>query len=282
MEDKPKLTKSDIIAEYNSFLKTFKLQPEEFIIGAGGALLMYGLRDTTSDIDAAISNELFDKLLKTKKYNLSYFGDTEVIKYNNKIDLHRLVRKFETTIINGVCCYSLNELLKQKEELNRPKDQEDIKELKKLIKIYEEIPKEILDAANNDKFLKDTIYRDIGWHRTPITYHGKIVGFYTPRTKTWDNKLYYRTGAIYVLPKYRKKGLASKAIKEYFKDKERGFAYIEPNNEASIALFESIGFKKTEKMKIESDIYWIMIKDETITSESLFESISKPIKLFLW
>lgn len=127
------MNKEQILIEYNKFLDRFKLKPEEFILGAGGALLFHGLRETTDDMDTAISNGLFDELLSTKKYKLHYFGETEILAYNKHIDLHRLLFKPDTVIIDGVCCYSLEELLRQKQSLNRPKDQEDIRKLKILI-----------------------------------------------------------------------------------------------------------------------------------------------------
>jgi len=114
-------------------------------------LLFHGLRETTDDMDTAISNELFAKMLNTKKYKLHYFGDVEVLEYNNYIDLHRLLFKPDTIIIEGVCCYSAKELLKQKQSLNRPKDQNDIKLLKELIKKEDNISNENLI---NQSFMK--------------------------------------------------------------------------------------------------------------------------------
>ena len=126
----------------------------------------------------------------------------------------------------------------------------------------DEIPHEILQEANEDPYLAGIIERDKDKRRVPIKYLGKVVGFYTPKEQGWDDKVYWRTGAIYVLPAYRKNGLASQAARDYFKYTERGFAFVEPANYASMAMFESIGFKKTGKHRIGTEDYWVMIKDD--------------------
>lgn len=128
------MNKQDIFNEYHRFLKKFKLKPEDFVLGAGGACLMYGLRETTDDMDTDVSNEMFDEMLSSGKYKLKHFGDVEILEYNGKIDIHRRLRVFETRIVDGVCCYSPKELLTQKLKLNRPKDQKDIVGLKEIIK----------------------------------------------------------------------------------------------------------------------------------------------------
>lgn len=78
--------------------------------------------------------------------------------------------------------------------------------------------------------------------------HNELAGFAIPRK---DSDGYYRTGAIYVEPKFRSKGIAKAFVQDYFKDK-KGRAFIEPDNTASIALFTSAGFVKTDK-KVKHD-----------------------------
>lgn len=132
------MNKQEIVKEYQAFIKKFKLSPEEFVISAGGACVMFGIRDKTDDMDMEISQELFDQFLNSKKYNTHTFQGgfatpTLVIEYNDNIDLHT-GQTGSTTIVDGVCCYSLERTLKQKLILNREKDQKDIQMLKQLIK----------------------------------------------------------------------------------------------------------------------------------------------------
>jgi GNAT superfamily N-acetyltransferase len=92
----------------------------------------------------------------------------------------------------------------------------------------------------------------------PVLFNcnGKAVGFALP-TKTGS---FYRTGAIYVLPQYRKLGIAKTWIEEFFKDK-KGIAYIRKGNSASVALFTSCGFKMgTKTLIINSDLFMQYLK----------------------
>jgi len=131
------MNKYDIIKEYKTFLTTMRVKPEEFVLGAGGACLMHGLRTETGDMDMGLQPRLYLTMLKSKKYSTEEFRGTQVIHYNEYVDLHPL-ESGETVMIDGVCCYSLQRLLDQKLRLNRPKDQEDIKALKNRLKISED------------------------------------------------------------------------------------------------------------------------------------------------
>ena len=128
------MNKRDIIREYNLFLKHFPLvKPEEFVLGAGGACVMHGIRTDTEDMDMGLIIPLYDKLRDSGKYETHIFKETVVVSYNKYIDLHPL-ETGETKTIDGVCCYSAERLLAQKLTLNRPKDQNDIIALRKLVK----------------------------------------------------------------------------------------------------------------------------------------------------
>ena len=61
------MNKNDIIKEYNLFINKFKLKPEEFIIGAGGACVMHGIRQETYYVEV---NSL--SLSETGKFMLNW------------------------------------------------------------------------------------------------------------------------------------------------------------------------------------------------------------------
>lgn len=101
----------------------------------------------------------------------------------------------------------------------------------------------LIEASTHDRFLGD-----IAKHKNPrllvlFQYEGAPAGFAIPR-KDSDGR--YRTGPIFVLPHFRRKGIAQAFVKDYFKDK-KGRAYIEPDNRPSQALYESAGFAKSGK-----------------------------------
>lgn len=128
------MEKNKIIKEYLSFIKKYKIPTEDFVLCAGGACVMYGIREDTEDMDMDVSRIIFEEFKNTNKYKIEYFGSTAILRYNDNIDLHVRVGNYKTRIVEGVCCYSPKDLLIQKLHLNRPKDQNDIFALQELLR----------------------------------------------------------------------------------------------------------------------------------------------------
>lgn len=134
MLDKPALK-----AAYNAFLNEFGLVPKDVLVGAGGALLMYGLRTTTQDIDVEVEEGIFNSFVSFKEFSESEFTRPDgtgvrVLTHPEHplVDVH--VRgDASSCVIEGVCVYTPLACLEFKEMLNRPKDQEDIFKLKIMI-----------------------------------------------------------------------------------------------------------------------------------------------------
>jgi GNAT superfamily N-acetyltransferase len=120
------------------------------------------------------------------------------------------------------------------------------KELEKTSSIkYTDIPKSMFDMADEEHKANysDWSNRDNGSKRVGIYHEGNLVGFYSPK-KSGD---YWRTGTIYVDPKFRGKGLGTKAINDFFSQKKKGLAYIEPSNLGSMGAFTKAGFKEVKR-----------------------------------
>lgn len=128
------MNREEFIQRYNNFIEESKLYRLQCPVGAGGTLLLLGLREETSDIDMEIPKKEFEKYKKSGLYELSYFGKTEILKYDEYIDLHELDPSRSLMLIDSVCSWTPEEVLKFKVKMNRPKDQEDIKNLKKYLK----------------------------------------------------------------------------------------------------------------------------------------------------
>lgn len=128
---------------------------------------------------------------------------------------------------------------------------------------YSVIPDALLTAANNDPVLQGFI----GQRKDRVAiYDGEtIVGFMQPSQIEYKGKTYWRTGNIFVLPEFRNKGLASKAILDFFSDKLNGLAWIAHDNVSSMRAFAKAGFHKveTETMKNPRDklLYLWLKKD---------------------
>lgn len=121
-------------------------------------------------------------------------------------------------------------------------------EFKRVNKITPEINK-LLEEAANDKYLGEIVFsKKIG-----VIYlfeiDGELVGFAIPRR---ESDGYFRTGPIYVRPKYRNKGIASNFVSSFFKHR-KGRAYIDVTNKASQKIFIKNGFIKTNKTILVDD-----------------------------
>lgn len=103
--------------------------------------------------------------------------------------------------------------------------------------------KRLLGLAVKDKDLGPMVLKKNLNDLVLINHEGKAVGFAIPRL---ERDGHWRTGPIFVEPGYRKKGIATAWITEFFKGK-KGRAWIEPHNKASASAFTGAGFHKTGK-----------------------------------
>jgi hypothetical protein len=131
------LKRQDIIREYLKAVKDLGIKPRDMVVGAGGACVLHNVREQTEDIDVAVSEELFYKLLNSGEYKSHYFtsgtSKVTVLEYNNVIDIHLRENGIQSTVVDGVNCYTVEQVLKQKLTLNRLKDQADIIALQQLL-----------------------------------------------------------------------------------------------------------------------------------------------------
>lgn len=136
------MNKEELKAAYFAALAELDLPAEDVVVSAGGACVMYGVREDTADIDVSIPVEVFKQVASGMEKYLTYFsidGDTvAVLPLNDQVDLHPTptglrAEGFQTTLVEGVCCLTVDALLEQKLLLNREKDQADIVALKALV-----------------------------------------------------------------------------------------------------------------------------------------------------
>lgn len=111
--------------EYLKVIDLLNFDKSEYIIISGGVMLMYGLRETTSDVDLQITPKLFDfinnkyDVKPTNKFNNHYeFDDIEII-----------VREFNRDDVEVIDSYPVLSIVKElawKLENSRAKDEADI------------------------------------------------------------------------------------------------------------------------------------------------------------
>ena len=123
------LNKQDIINK----LKTKQYPENEYWIVAGAGLVMHGVKSETRDIDIGCSTFLADLLIKNgAAWQTCKDGSRKII-VNSDIELFEDWFVDVVVEIDGFCVASLECIRKQKVELNRPKDWDDIKLIDKFI-----------------------------------------------------------------------------------------------------------------------------------------------------
>lgn len=120
------MNKVDIQRTYAETLMLLGLSSNEMILGAGGALVMLGIRDRTSDLDVNVRPAYYDQLL-LNGHEETIDGDFIYITINGVVDIHRGDDvPMEGMYVDGVFIEHPCALLDFKKKLNRPKDQSDI------------------------------------------------------------------------------------------------------------------------------------------------------------
>ena len=122
----------------------------------------------------------------------------------------------------------------------------------------------LFKMASQEHFLGMFIYTKKLSDVVSLLYRGTVVGFAIPR-KDYDG--YWRTGPIFVEPKYRGKHIASQFIKSFFSDKP-GRSMVDSKNSASRHAFLSAGFVKTGVLRKDGDGMLEEYKKEAYSTES--------------
>lgn len=95
----------------------------EFIILAGGSMVMHRLRDETQDVDICVTESLAEKLgLAGKEPNEKGYYEL-----SEDMDVMVGLDKVNCEVVDGYLCQRLDDLLKFKSKRDLPKDQRDIK-----------------------------------------------------------------------------------------------------------------------------------------------------------
>lgn len=115
------LVKKDIIDICNRL----NLNPDEYCLGFGGALVLYGIKDSTVDIDINVTNTLFNKLSQIYKVDYAMFNEP-YISIDGIVDVFIGSSMNSKIYIEGIPVSALQEIIESKRRLGRPKDIEDI------------------------------------------------------------------------------------------------------------------------------------------------------------
>ena len=112
-------------------LEELNLPKDEFYVLSGASLVIRGIRETCSDLDLCISEELYEKI--KDKYELTDDKKNECNFYHISDELEVVVdkkEKFNWEICEPYNLENLNTILEFKIKRNKPKDQADIENIK--------------------------------------------------------------------------------------------------------------------------------------------------------
>lgn len=108
-----------------------KYNIDKYEVGAGGHLVMLGLRDTTDDIDVSVDEKTFWRLVNENLLPVKEIEDGILLApLTEDIDIHVKDGVLAENIIEEVQCCTEEDTLLLKQTLNRCKDQKDIAKLK--------------------------------------------------------------------------------------------------------------------------------------------------------
>ena len=106
--------KQQVISQYILFCKLSQLPPEKVILSAGGALVLLGLREKTADLDLDVPVAFYNKV--KSDYGIGYLKEGDRYRWDETIDIKPSL-DIPSFCSEGVYCYTISELIKQKEYL---------------------------------------------------------------------------------------------------------------------------------------------------------------------
>ncbi len=121
---------------FKEYLESLNLNNKDFIIVAGGSLLLQNVKDTTEDIDLYVNNKAFNelnRLFEIKKSNKPY-PNHYVVNDNLEVVLKDNLEEIDYVLIDGYKCSTLEYEYEWKKKQNRLKDKEILKQLEKKLK----------------------------------------------------------------------------------------------------------------------------------------------------
>lgn len=139
------MTRDEVIEKYLAMVTKYNLKDGELWLGGGSAMIMYGLRDTTMDLDAGAHKKVFEAMAKKAKAEILVFNKSDgflhddtrlfaLTDYYTDVHLEPDTEMNDINEIDGVWCYTPEKLMWQKQllakVLKREKDFKDIERLR--------------------------------------------------------------------------------------------------------------------------------------------------------
>lgn len=121
--------------ELLKLVNNLNIPKSEYYILGGGSLVLFGIKETTSDLDLCVSQELFEKLKDRYNLNEEKKNECGFYKISNTIEIIPNSRaEFIMDTIDEYNVEKLEKILEFKKKRNALKDKEAIKKIVEYIK----------------------------------------------------------------------------------------------------------------------------------------------------
>lgn len=137
------MTKEEILNK----LKSVKFDKDKFIVILGASMVAQGIKDKTSDIDIAVSNDYFNELKKIADSTYIY-NDTEILVYKDIEIGKKFYYEDSCVIIDEIRFLNIDRIYDIKKLFYREKDKKDIHLL------------EMFLASSDNHFLENKLYSE--------------------------------------------------------------------------------------------------------------------------
>lgn len=119
-------------------LEKYHLDPTQYIVISGAALVLHGIKEETHDIDISVTKELYQKLEKEYQCEVEKYDETAQC---NIYYIDRILN-FSTNFydeknyvyIDGIRVQDIHGIIELKKKLNRAKDQRDLRKIEEFLK----------------------------------------------------------------------------------------------------------------------------------------------------
>lgn len=112
--------------EIINYLKKYNFNPKKYIVISGAAMVLYGFKDDTPDIDIAVTKEYKKELLKNYNCVLENV-ETDSYMIDDVINFGENFYKRRREYIEGFPVMKPMDIVDLKRKLNRAKDKKDLK-----------------------------------------------------------------------------------------------------------------------------------------------------------
>ncbi len=130
------MNRDDVFAE----LKNLSFDTKEYWVTSGAALVIYGIKAETKDIDLGCTSRLADELQHVGYYTEVLINGTRRIQLSDSVEIFENWIEDNVVTIDGIPVVSVEGIILMKEKLGRDKDLRDICLIKEWLNKCNETP----------------------------------------------------------------------------------------------------------------------------------------------